>query len=46
MICYNDEDLEKAKTRIKEATEATEQLIEQKIEAVNNYCVQYAYWMN
>ena len=44
MICYNDEDLEKAKTRIKEATEATEQLIiEQKIEAVNNYCVQYAY---
>ena len=47
MICYNDEDLEKAKTRIKEATEATEQLIiEQKIEAVNNYCVQYAYRMN
>ena len=47
MICYNDEDLEKAKTRIKEATEATEQLIiEQKIEAVNNYCVQYATRMN
>ncbi|ATN02234.1 L-aspartate--L-methionine ligase LdmS [Staphylococcus capitis] len=44
MICYNDQDLEQAKIRIKEATEATDYLIiEQKIEAVNNYCVQYAY---
>ena len=44
MICYNDQDLEQAKIRIKEATEATDYLIiEQKLKAVNNYCVQYAY---
>ena len=44
MICYNNQDLAKAKKRIKDATEATEQLIiEQKIEAVQNYCVQFAY---
>lgn len=44
MICYNDEDLEKATKRIFDATDATDHLIiEQKIEAVKNYCVQYAY---
>lgn len=44
MICYNDNDLAKAKQRIKDATEVTDHLIiEQKIEAMNNYCVQYAY---
>ena len=32
MICYNDQDLEQAKIRIKEATEATDYLIiEQKL---------------
>lgn len=44
MICYNEEDLEKATKRIFDATDATDNLIiEQKIEAVKNYCVQYAY---
>ncbi|WP_145422170.1 L-aspartate--L-methionine ligase LdmS [Staphylococcus hominis] len=44
MICYNDEDLEKATQRIFEAAHATDNLIiEQKIEAVKNYCVQFAY---
>lgn len=44
MICYNDHDLAEAQKRIEEATEATDQLIiEQKIEAVQNYCVQFAY---
>lgn len=44
MICYNEEDLEKATKRILEASAATDNLIiEQKIEAVKNYCVQYAY---
>lgn len=44
MICYNEEDLEKATKRILEASDATDNLIiEQKIEAVKNYCVQYVY---
>ncbi|MCR4455855.1 hypothetical protein NTB88_23110 [Aeromonas salmonicida] len=44
MICYNDHDLAEAQKRIEEATEATDQLIiEQKIEAIQNYCVQFAY---
>jgi len=44
MICYNDNDLKKAVRRIKEATSETNHLIiEQKINAVNNYCVQFAY---
>lgn len=44
MICYNEEDLEKATQRIFEASDATDNLIiEQKIEAVKNFCVQYAY---
>ena len=44
MICYDEEDLAKATQRILEASDATDNLIiEQKIEAVKNYCVQYAY---
>ena len=44
MICYNDTDLAKAITRINNASAETENLIiEQKINAVNNYCVQFAY---
>ncbi|HCZ9410723.1 TPA: ATP-grasp domain-containing protein [Staphylococcus aureus] len=44
MICYHDADLQKAITRIKEATAETNSLIiEQKIEEKANYCVQFAY---
>ena len=44
MICYDEEDLAKATQRILEASDATDNLIiEQKIEAVKNCCVQYAY---
>lgn len=44
MICYDEEDLAKATQRILEASDATDNLIiEQKIEAVKNYCVQFAY---
>ncbi|WP_086429542.1 L-aspartate--L-methionine ligase LdmS [Staphylococcus cornubiensis] len=44
MICYNEEDLEKAMTRVEQAEAATETLIiEQCVEAVDNYCVQYAW---
>lgn len=44
MICYNDDDLNKALKRIKEATADTHTLIiEQKINEVANYCVQFAY---
>ncbi|MBF0738527.1 L-aspartate--L-methionine ligase LdmS [Staphylococcus arlettae] len=47
MICYNDTDLSKAIQRIRDAKSATKQLIiEQKIEAVANYCVQFAYSHN
>ncbi|MGN3951579.1 ATP-grasp domain-containing protein [Staphylococcus aureus] len=44
MICYHDTDLQKAITRIKDATAETNSLIiEQKIEEKANYCVQFAY---
>ncbi|WP_436855826.1 L-aspartate--L-methionine ligase LdmS [Staphylococcus caeli] len=44
MICYNEADLTKAKQRIDNAKDQTDtMIIEQKIEAVANYCVQYAY---
>ncbi len=44
MICYHDADLQKAITRIKQATAETNSLIiEQKIEEKANYCVQFAY---
>ena len=44
MICYNNIDLAKAKARIKKAEDATQtMIIEQMIEAVANYCVQFAY---
>ena len=44
MICYHDADLQKAITRIKEATAETNSLIiEQKIEEKANYCVRFAY---
>ncbi|QLK86536.1 ATP-grasp domain-containing protein [Staphylococcus sp. 17KM0847] len=43
MICYTQEDLEQAIGRVKKAREATETLIiEQCIDAVENYCVQFA----
>lgn len=43
MICYNNEDLAKAVRRIEQAEAETKTLIiEQCIEAVENYCVQYA----
>ncbi|MEY8599131.1 ATP-grasp domain-containing protein [Staphylococcus shinii] len=44
MICYNNEDLKNAKQKISKASHMTNSLIiEQKIEAVNNYSVQYVY---
>lgn len=43
MICYNEEDLQKAIARIKEATDTKQIIIEQFIEEIENYCVQYAY---
>lgn len=44
MICYNNEDLAQAKKRVAQAKDDTNSLIiEQKIEAVANYCVQFAY---
>ncbi|PTI69805.1 L-aspartate--L-methionine ligase LdmS [Staphylococcus succinus] len=44
MICYNEHDLTKATTRIMAAQEETDSIIiEQKVEAIANYCVQYAY---
>lgn len=43
MICYNQSDLEQAIARIENAKAATQTLIiEQCIETVDNYCVQYA----
>lgn len=43
MICYTEDDLAKAKARIYHAKEATQTLIiEDCIEAVDNYCVQFA----
>lgn len=44
MICHNNKDLIKAKQAISKASHMTNTLIiEQKIEAVTNYSVQYAY---
>ena len=44
MICYNQEDLDQAIQRINKAVEETDTIIiEQKIEAIANYCVQFAY---
>lgn len=44
MICNNERDLEQAKTRIEQAKSETDTIIiEQKVEIVTNYCVQYAY---
>ena len=43
MICYTEDDLKKANQRIKEATETEHIIIEQFIEEVDNYCVQYVY---
>ncbi|MBF0794213.1 L-aspartate--L-methionine ligase LdmS [Mammaliicoccus lentus] len=43
MICYTKDDLKKANQRIKEATETEHIIIEQFIEEVDNYCVQYVY---
>ncbi|MBI5975949.1 L-aspartate--L-methionine ligase LdmS [Staphylococcus canis] len=43
MICYTPEDVEKAKARIQGAKDETEMIIiEERIEAVDNYCVQFA----
>ncbi|HCS9121474.1 TPA: ATP-grasp domain-containing protein [Staphylococcus pseudintermedius] len=44
MICYNEDDLEKAIARVEQAEAATDTLIiEQCVEAVDNYCVQFAW---
>ncbi|MBL0846741.1 MULTISPECIES: ATP-grasp domain-containing protein [Mammaliicoccus] len=43
MICYNEDDLNKAIARIKEASDTKSIIIEQFIEEVDNYCVQYVY---
>nr|WP_263315045.1 ATP-grasp domain-containing protein [Mammaliicoccus sp. Marseille-Q6498] len=43
MICYTEADLEKASQRIKKATGTKQVIIEQFIEEVDNYCVQYVY---
>lgn len=44
IICYNNEDLKNTKQKISKASPMTNSLIiEQKIEAVNNYSVQYVY---
>ena len=43
MICYDDEDLIKAKSRIEQAKDETDTIIiEQKIQEIANYCVQFA----
>ncbi|WP_353422855.1 ATP-grasp domain-containing protein [Staphylococcus xylosus] len=47
MICYNNEDLKNTKQKISKASHITNSvIIEQKIEAINNYSVQYAYSEN
>ncbi|PHK49088.1 L-aspartate--L-methionine ligase LdmS [Staphylococcus edaphicus] len=47
MICYTEEDLAKAKIRIANAKSETDTIIiEQKVEAKANYCVQFAYSEN
>ncbi|RIP07095.1 ATP-grasp domain-containing protein [Staphylococcus gallinarum] len=44
MICYNQTDLDKASKRIEKAKSETDTIIiEQKVEAIANYCVQFAY---
>lgn len=43
MICYNETDLIKATDRIKEAPDTKHIIIEQFIEEIDNYCVQYVY---
>ena len=44
MICYNQEDLEKAIERVHQALDETEtMIIEQKVDDIANYCVQFAY---
>lgn len=43
MICYNEADLKKATNRIKEASDTKYIIIEQFIEEIENYCVQYVY---
>lgn len=43
MICYSEEDLNKAIDRLKKAEDTENVIIEQFIEEIDNYCVQYAY---
>lgn len=43
MICYTHEDIEKAIKRVNEAEGTEQMIIEQFIEPVKNYCVQYVY---
>lgn len=44
MICYNASELEKAIQRVRNAKDATQtMIIEEKVEAIANYCVQFAY---
>ncbi len=43
MICYNDQDREKALSRIQEAETDSDFIVEDYIKTEQNYCVQYAY---
>ncbi|MCE4957567.1 L-aspartate--L-methionine ligase LdmS [Macrococcoides caseolyticum] len=43
MLCYTEEDVEKSIERVRKAEGTTQMIIEQFIEPVKNYCVQYAY---
>lgn len=43
MICYTEDDVAKAIERVRQAEGTRQMIIEQFIEPVQNYCVQYAY---
>ncbi|WP_414053158.1 L-aspartate--L-methionine ligase LdmS [Macrococcus equi] len=43
MLCYTQEDIDKAIERVRQAEGTTQMIIEQFIQPVRNYCVQYAY---
>lgn len=43
MLCYTQEDVERSIKRVREAEGTEQMIIEQFIEPVHNYCVQYAY---
>lgn len=43
MLCYTQEDIDKAIERVRQAEGTKQMIIEQFIQPVRNYCVQYAY---